>query len=445
MPTSGSTQNSIPYQPNFVLIVIDDLGWQDVGFMGSTYYTTPNIDKLASGGAVFTSAYSNGPNCAPTRASILTGQYAPRHGVYTVGKSERGQSRFRKLIPIKNGSGISPDITTISTVLSNSGYVTAIIGKVHGVTAIIGKVHGHGVQGFQYRFGREKKDIDDPKHVYRYTKYAKLFIEKFKDQPFFLYLAHDAVHIPLEAKKETIEKYIEKRKTGWNGNPTFAALLENLDESIGELIDTLEQFNLRRNTVIIFISDNGGHECCTSPSPLRGFKGTMYEGGIRVPLIISWPSGIKQGLKYNTPVMGIDLFPTILDIAKIQRPLNYIFDGESLLPLLRGKTDLENRALFWHFPAYLQASDHKTTGRWRSTPWGAIRMGPYKLIEIFEDGHLELYNLINDIGERNNLVSSMPEKAKELHDQLEQWRLSVSAPVPNELNPNYKLKVNTSK
>jgi arylsulfatase A-like enzyme len=431
VPSLSFAQQDSLSKPNFVFILIDDLGWRDVGANGSPYYKTPNIDKISTEGAIFTDAYSNGPNCAPSRVAILTGQYAPRTGVYTVMSSRRGKSRFRKLIPIKNKRSIKSSILTFPQILSKSGYVSAIVGKRHG----------HGAEGFQWNFYKPDKppevEDNDPKNVFLYTKIAKRFIEKFKDQPFFLYLAHQAVHTPIEARQATIEKYIKKRKNRWEGHPEYGALIEDLDESIGELLNTLENLNLKEKTTVILFSDNGGNVCCSSMEPLRGAKGTMYEGAIRVPLFIRWPGQKRQGQVIKTPVSGIDLFPTILEMARIQKPNNHILDGESLIPLLLGNNNLKNRAIYWHFPAYLEAADHNKTGRWRSTPWSAIRYENYKLIEFFEDKHLELYDLKNDLGEKKNLTSIMPKKTEELYDRLNQWRISIKAPIPTEDNPDY--------
>ena len=428
LPYSSFAQEDSSSRQNFVFILIDDLGWRDVGANGSPYYKTPQIDKIAQDGTMFTHAYSNGPNCSPSRASILTGQYTPRHGVYTVKHSERGKSRFRKLIPIKNAGVADSSILKLPQVLSESGYINAIVGKAHG----------HRTEGFDYFYSKPlARQKNDPKNILYYTKVAKTFIEKSKDQPFFLFFAHEAVHTPIEARKATVEKYIKMRKDGWKGDPEYGALIENLDESIGELLSTLDNLHLKDKTTVILFSDNGGMQGVSSMAPLRGAKGTMYEGGIRVPLIISWPGQMGQGQVVETPVSGIDLFPTILEIAGIPVPKDHILDGESLLPLLNGNKNLNQRAIYWHFPAYLQASDHNKTGRWRATPWSAIRYGHFKLIEFFEDDHLELYDLNNDIGEKKNLTFIMPEKAEELYDRLNQWRISIKAPIPTEHNPDY--------
>lgn len=429
LPSFSVAQENPSSKPNIVLVLIDDLGWRDVGANGSPYYKTPNMDKIADNGAIFTNAYSNGPNCAPSRASILTGQYTPRHGVYTVKDAKRGKGRFRKLIPVKNLGLTKRRVLTFPQMLSKSGYVNAFIGKRHG----------HWTRGFEYFYGRPKeKEADDPKSIFYYTKIAKSFIEEFKDQPFFLFLAHYAVHSPIEARMATVKKYMKKRKKGWGGHPEYGALIEDLDDSIGEILDTIDSINLKEKTMVILFSDNGGDQCCSAMAPLRGAKGTMYEGGIRVPLFISWPGQIDHRQVIETPVSGIDIFPTILEIAGIPEPNDHKLDGKSLLPLLLGNNTLKHRAIYWHFPAYLQTRDHNKTGLWRSTPWSAIRYEDFKLIEFFEDDHLELYDLKNDPGEKKNLAAGMPDKAGELYDLLNQWRVSIKAPIPTERNPEYK-------
>ena len=420
-------------KPNIVFIMIDDLGWKDVGFMGSDFYETPHIDKLAGEGVVFTNAYSNGPNCAPTRASFITGQYSPRHKVFTVGTAARGASQNRKLIPVKNTLSIATGTLTLPKALKKAGYVSCIIGKAHG----------HNKDDFDYapapgKSKQKKITSEDPKRVYTFTQLANEFIEQNKDRPFFLYLSHHAVHTRIEAKPETVAKYEKKQGSSGQNHPKYAALVEHVDDSVGSVMGQLERLGLRDNTIVVFFSDNGGHVAFTSMAPLRGSKGTMYEGGIRVPMVVRWPGVTQPGTRCETPVIGIDFFATFLETAGLQQPANHVLDGESIVPLLKGKTNWNRKEIYWHFPAYLEAYDKEKQGNWRSTPWSAVRQGDYKLIEFFEDGHLELYNLKEDIGERKNLVKAQPEKAKELHDLLKHWRASMNAPAPTEKNPEYK-------
>jgi arylsulfatase A-like enzyme len=453
-PSAGAAAKK---KPNFVFIFIDDLGWKDVGFMGrypasqgpSRYYETPNIDKLASEGVIFTSAYTNAPNCAPTRACLMSGQYTPRHGVYTVGTSERGKANFRKLIPIPNKTNLDSKIATIPEALKSTGYTSACIGKWHlGEKAPFRPQD----QGFDVEFHRNHPghfSADGEYLTDRLTDEAIKFIEANKDSPFFLYLPHHAVHTPIQAKAEMIEKYKKKKPSNGHNNPTYAAMIESADQSVGRVMDKLDELGLADNTVVFFFSDNGGHSNYTSMAPLRGSKGMLYEGGIRVPMIVCWPGRASKGGICDVPVIGIDFYPTIMEIAGVLKPSGHILDGQSIIGLLNTKDPkFKKRAIFWHFPAYLEPYNEKQEP-WRTTPAGAVRQGNWKLIEFFEPaaggsgsipalpGKVELYNLADDIGEKNNLAEIMPDKVKELHGILIKWRKSVRAPIPTEKNPQY--------
>jgi arylsulfatase A-like enzyme len=423
-------------RPNIVFIFIDDLGWRDLGCFGSSFYETPNIDKLARRGIRFTSAYSNAPNCAPTRACLISGQYTPRHGVYTVGTPERGRARLRKLIPVPNKTNLDSKIVTIPQALKAAGYRTACIGKWH-----LGdkKTFRPEDRGFDIVFRRTSRSHFMPDGQYltdRLTDEAVKFIEDNRDKPFFLYLSHHTVHTPIQAKEELIEKYKKKKPGNGHNNPTYAAMIESMDQSVGKVCDKLDELGLSDNTIVFFFSDNGGYANATSMDPLRGSKGMLYEGGIRVPMIARWPGRIKAGTSCDVPVIGIDLFPTFLELTRAPKPAGHILDGQSLLPLLTRGNAFKRKAIFWHFPAYLEPYND-SQWPWRTTPAGAVRSGDWKLIEFFEDGNLELYNLKNDIGEKNNLAEKKPEKTKELHRILIEWRKSVNAPVPTERNPKY--------
>ncbi|MFH1717907.1 MAG: sulfatase, partial [Planctomycetota bacterium] len=434
-------------------LFIDDMGWRDVGFMGSKYYQTPNIDRLASEGMVFTNAYSNAPNCAPARACLLSGWYGPRHGVYTVDSSDRGQSKFRKLIPIENTKVLDPKIVTVAEAIKPAGYVSASIGKWH-----LGDDPQSGpcAQGFDvnvggYSAGSPQKGYfvpyknpelpDGPQGEYltdRLTDEALKFIEANKDRPFFLYLPHYAVHTPLQAKADLIEKY--KKRPGSNGqnNPTYAAMIESTDQGVGRITAKLDELGLVDNTIVFFFSDNGGVKGITSNEPLRGGKGMLYEGGIREPMVVRWPGGVKPGTTCDCPVIGVDVYPTILEMTGAPRPEGKVLDGESIVPLLKGKKNLNRQALYWHFPAYLQGkADGARDQHFRTRPGAAVRAGDWKLIEYFEDGELELYNLADDISEQKNLAAAMPEKTRELHNLMLTWRKELNAPVPTEPNPDY--------
>jgi len=446
-----STTGSAKKKPNFVFIIIDDLGWKDVGFISYAsgfpepggYYETPNIDRLASEGVVFTNAYANAPNCAPTRACLMSGQYTPRHGVYTVDTSERGPANLRKLTPIPNNPNLNSKIVTIPEALKPAGYVSACIGKWH-----LGSKSPHQPQeqGFDVAVDRTHPGHFSPQGQYltdRLTDEAIKFIEANKDKPFFLYLSHHAVHTPIQAKKEIIEKYKKKQPSGGHNNPTYAAMIESMDQSVGRVMDKLDELRLTENTVTFFFSDNGGvggyRELgikdleITSNAPLRGGKGMLYEGGIRVPLTIRWPGQAGANSVCDVPVVGIDFYPTILEIAGVQKPAEQILDGKSIIPLLKGEGSFKRDEIFWHFPAYLQGSK----GTWRTTPAGAVRQGDWKLIEFFEDGRGELYNLKDDISEKTNLAEKMPNKTELLHQVLVNWRRNIAAPVPTEKNPQY--------
>ena len=435
---------------NIVLISIDDLGWKDTGFQGSGYYETPNLDRLARQGMIFTNAYANAPNCAPSRASLLSGQYTPRHGVYTVGSPERGPAQLRAWIPPASQAILKPQAVTIAEALKPAGYVSACIGKWH-----LGSYPrtGPASQGFDVSIGggpegHAKSHFspygivelqDGPAGEYlgdRLTSEAIKFVSNPRNRPFFLYLAHYAVHTPIEARKDLIEKYKAKKGTGGQEMPEYAAMIESVDEGIGRILETLDTLGLADSTAVFFLSDNGGSAQVTSMAPLRGSKGTLYEGGIRVPMLVRWPGRVRPGSVSEIPVSGVDLYPTILEIVGAKQPPGYILDGDSLVPVLKGTKALPPRSIFWHFPAYLEP-DSGRRGPWKTTPCSAVRQGDWKLIEFFEDGHLELYNLRSDIGETRNLAKTMPDKAEELRRVLRAWRSSTRAPVPTVRNSKF--------
>lgn len=422
-------------KPNFVFFLIDDLGWKDLGFAGSTFYETPRIDKLAGEGVVFTSAYSNAPNCAPTRACLMSGRYGPRHGVYTVGTPERGAAKRRKLVPTPNTTQLGSEHVTIAEALKPAGYTCACIGKWHLGTKAPYRPQDRGFDVVHERNGRGHFTKDGAYLTDRFADRAVAFIEANRDRPFFLYLSHHAVHTPIQAKPELIEKYKRKPSAGGHHDPTYAAMIESVDHSVGKVLDTLETLKLSDNTVVFFFSDNGGHANYTAMEPLRGSKGTLYEGGIRVPAIVRWPGRVEPGRTCDAPIIGIDFYPTLLDMAGAARPAGHPLDGETLVPLLHGK-ELKRRAIFWHFPAYLEPYND-SQWPWRTTPAGAVRQGDWKLIEYFEDRRVELYNLKDDIGETKDLAAEMPDRAAELRNTLVRWRGRLNAPVPSQLNPKF--------
>lgn len=435
-------------KPNIILFNIDDLGWKDAGYMGSDYYDTPHIDALAKSGMIFTNAYANAPNCAPSRACLMSGQYTPRHGIYTVGDPARGHDEIRKLVPIPNKTVLDTNITTMAEALKNNGYSTIHLGKWHlGDSASVTK------QGFDYNVAGYHQGGPYLGGYYSPFDYPNLaeteegtyltdtltfeaidFIRNNRKNPFFMYFAHYAVHVPIEGRKDLIKKYENKKKGTLHNHAEYGAMVESVDISVGKVLDALEKFDLRQNTIIVFISDNGGVAQFTSMKPVRGHKGTIYEGGIRVPLVISWPGMIQTGSKCNFPVIGTDFYPTFLDVTNTP-DTEQTLDGVNILPLLKGKGKLNRDTLFWHFPAYLQG--YHPGDNMRIRPCSAVRKVKYKLVEYFENGKLELYDLKNDIGESMNLVDSLPEIAKNLHNILKSWRQKTNAPVPTTLNPAF--------
>lgn len=434
-------------RPNVVFILIDDMGWKDVGFMGSQYYQTPNIDRLSKQGMVFHSAYTCGPNCAPTRACLMSGQYSPRHGIYTVGSPARGNAKLRRIIPIPNETVLKNGIVTIAESLKAVGYVTASMGKWHlganpqsqGFNVNIAGNRTGSPRGGYFSPYRNPMLENGPKGEYltdRLTDEAISFLKTNRDKPFFLYLPHYAVHTPIQAKADLIEKYRSRRPHGGQGNPTYAAMVDSVDQSVGQILKTLDDLKLDKNTIVIFSSDNGGYGPVTSMAPLRGSKGMLYEGGVRVPMCVRWPGRIAAGSRCDVPVISVDFYPTLLEMTRTPRPEKQPLDGESLLPLLTQSGSLKRQAIYWHFPAYLQA--YRGISRpFRTRPAGAIRHGNHKLIEFFEDGRLELYNIKNDIGETRNLAKSQPETATKLHAMLKAWRKEINAKVPREKNPKF--------
>ncbi len=437
--------------PNIVLIVADDLGWRDVGFMGSDFYETPRLDRLAAEGMVFSDAYANAANCAPSRAALMSGQYAPRTGVYTVGSPNRGKAANRKILAIPNTTTLDGDVVTLAESLRSEGYATGMMGKWHlGANDERGPLgQGFGVNVGGNRAGHPKSyfspynnpDIEDgPAGEYltdRLTDEAIAFVRANKNGPFFLYLPFYTVHTPLQPKANLLEKYQSKVPGERHTNARYAAMVEAMDANVGRLIDAIDDAGLGENTLVVFTSDNGGLGRVTTMDPLRGSKGMFYEGGIRVPMIARMPGMIEAGSTCNEPVIGVDFYPTFVEIAGAKVPDGQVLDGVSLVGLLRSERSLAPRALFWHFPAYLESSGIVKDSPWRTTPCGAIRMGPWKLIEYFEDGTIELYNLDADIGERTNLAAIRPEVRDRLYAAMTAWREEIEAPVPSEPNPKY--------
>ncbi|TWU43046.1 Arylsulfatase [Novipirellula aureliae] len=438
-------------RPNIIYINADDLGVMDVGF-NSDRYNTPNLDKLRAEGMLFTDAYAPAANCAPSRACVLSGQYGPRHGVYTVGNSERGQSKHRKIIPIENTEFLKSNNLTIAGALKDAGYRTIHLGKWHvspdplqnGFDVNIGggKAGGPSGGGYfspfssgpmqpfsdQYPMGTHRVDI--------FADQAIKFIQEHKNDPLFVHMAYYSVHTKLQPVPEFIEKYENK-----NVNAVYASMIEKMDQGIGKILDELERLGLKENTLVLFCSDNGGICKTSSQAPFRAGKGSYFEGGVREPMIVRWPKRIKPNSTCGVPVIGIDFFPTFLEAAGASIPEGKNLDGVSLMPLLTLSGSIPERTLFWHFPIYLEkyagVADESHDPLFRTRPGSALRQGKWKLHEYFEDGRIELYDLQADIGERNNVAADYPEITAKLHQALKKWRKETNAPVPREPNPKY--------
>ncbi|HIF40865.1 MAG TPA: DUF229 domain-containing protein [Planctomycetes bacterium] len=431
--------------PNIVLLLADDLGYGDLACYGSPVHRTPHLDALAAGGMVFTNAYANAPNCAPTRAALMSGLYAPRTGIYTVSGSARGKAKNRKLIPTPNRTDLDESFVTLAETLSGAGYATAHMGKWHlgadpcsqGFDVNVGGNKAGSPRSYHSPYSNPKLE-DGPEGEYltdRMGREASGFIEEHADEPFFLQLAFFSVHTPIQGRADLVESYVETLSDSKDAK--YAAMVTALDEAVGQVLATLAEQDLLENTLVLFFSDNGGRSPFGDNGGLRGSKGMLYEGGIREPLIAHWPGKISAGSRCLDAVIGLDLYPTLMELAGVPRGSDQMLDGVSIMPCLRGEALDEREGLFWHFPAYLQGY-LPSHGPFRTTPVGAIRRGPWKLMEFFEDGRLELYNLVADSAESVNLAAEQPEVVADLHGRMRAWRERVKAPVPTELNPEYE-------
>ena len=435
-------------QPNIVLINVDDMGWKDLGFMGSNYYESPNIDQLASKGVVFSNGYASAANCAPSRASLMTGLWTPRHGIYTVGSSIRGNAKDRKLVPSRNKTTLSSSFKLLPQILKENGYTTCHSGKWHlsndpksfGFDFNIGGSHAGYPKSYTPPYQNVKIEMGKNSYLTDLiTEKSIEFIEQAQ-QPFFLYFSPYAVHLPLNPIDSLMGKYKNKATENGQNNAKYASMVENLDRNIGLLLDGLKN----TNTLIVFTSDNGGLYGITAQKPLRAGKGSYYEGGIRVPFVFVWEDKIPKRSKSNIPITNLDLFPTLLTAAQIPTD-EQAFDGCNLLPILMQKKKEIDRALYWHFPVYIQAkkwknySSENRDSLFRTRPGSVIRRGDWKLHYYFEDESVELFNLKNDIEECHNLMSKNSGKGKELLTELQTWWAQTKAPIPNEKNPNFKI------
>ncbi|MEX2565171.1 MAG: sulfatase [Cyclobacteriaceae bacterium] len=439
-------------KPNIILINVDDLGWKDLGFMGSEYYETPNIDQLAGQGMVFYHAYAAAANCAPSRACMMSGRNTPKHGVYTVDNSERGNAKTRKIIPTPNRDFLPDSIYTLAKMLKDEGYTNGTFGKwhinedplQHGFHVNVGGAH-QGNPGRGGYFSPYNIDFieDGPEGEYltdRLTQEAIAFIEENQAKPFFLNLPFYSVHTPIMGKQNLIERFENKRGKEGQDRADYAAMVASVDENVGKLLAVLDDLNLTENTLLIFTSDNGGIRDISYQNPLRAGKGSYYEGGIRIPLVIRWPGKIQAGSKSDYPVTHLDFYPTIRGIIKAESRPEDVLDGRDISPLF-GRQTMEERTLFWHFPIYLQAYNPKEDGGkdplFRTRPGSALRKGKWKLHHYFEDYDYELYNLVQDPGEKHNLVESHSDIRDQLIKALHDWRKEVNAPVPSVRNPQY--------
>lgn len=434
--------------PNIVMVVADDLGWKDVGFMGSGYYETPHLDQLAGEGMLFSQAYAAAANCAPSRASLMTGMYSTAHGIYTVGSSERGDPRLRRLIPAANLTVLRDEALTLAEALGRAGYRSASIGKWHlgedpcaqGFNLNIGgSLRGHPNSYFA-PFGGPELDATDGQYLTDLlTEEALKFIRQNRGDPFFLYLSYYAVHTPIQSKSSLEQKYRERSVEGCQSNAAYAGMVDNLDQCIGRVLDELDRSGLRESTLVIFTSDNGGIREISCQDPLRAGKGSYYEGGIRVPLVISWPGKIEGGSREDDPVTLMDLYPTLMEVAGTEGPED--LDGLSLWPLLSGLGVLPERALYFHFPVYLEAYrpgyDDGRDPLFRTRPGSVIRTGKWKLHYYYEDAGVELYDLSSDPGEDNNLAELEKGMRDKLLNQLREWLKTERAPVEFDPNPEF--------
>jgi len=454
--------------PNIIFILVDDLGWADLGCYGSEFHETPNIDLLAGQGMRFTNAYAACPVCSPTRASIMTGKYPARINVtdWIPGRQAyAGPLPCDKLIAREFELEMDLEEVTIAEALKGSGYRTFFAGKWHmGEDSIYWPEH----QGFEINKGGWS--VGSPRGGYfspyvnprlesgpegenltdRLTDESIRFIEEHTEEPFFLYLSFYTVHTPMQGKEELIQKYekkiedmgmdravMETADRDWiryaaprgrfvervqQGHPTYASMIETLDANVGKLMRNLEALGLEDNTIVFFMSDNGGLSTSegspTTNFPLRAGKGWLYEGGIREPMFIKWPGSGSEGSVSSVPVTSTDFYPTILEMAGVALMPEQHMDGISLVPLLTGSSDIEKRPIFWHYPHYSNQG---------GKPGAAIRMGDLKLIEFFEDNSVELYNLSDDPGEQLDLSSEMPGKVEELLKMLHSWQVEVDA------------------
>ena len=457
----ATAKENVPRKkPNFVFFLIDDLGWRDVGCFGSTFYETPNIDRLARDGMRFTDAYAACPVCSPTRASIMTGKYPARLHLtdFLVG---RRWPKDSPIVPIPDWQKFLPlEEVTIAEALKESGYATFFAGKWHlGPEGFWpenqgfdvnkgGGEHGGPYGGKKYfsPYGNPRLENGPPGEYLplRLGRETADFIEAHKDGPLLAYLSFYSVHTPLMTTKELGAKYEAKQKnapaTEWGqegerkvrlvqNHAVYAGMVEAMDTAVGIVLDRLDRLGLAENTAVFFMSDNGGLSTSeghpTANVPLRAGKGWLYEGGVREPMIVRAPGVTRPGSACTEPVISTDFYPTMLELAGLPLRPNQHVDGVSFVSLLEGRK-MTRGPIYWHYPHY---------GNQGGAPGGAVRDGDWKLIEWYEDGRLELFNLRDDLGEANDLATAMPEKARELQKMLAEWRRTVGAQMPARKEP----------
>ncbi|MCA9139881.1 MAG: sulfatase [Planctomycetales bacterium] len=437
-------------RPNIILFLADDLGWNGLGSFGSDLYETPNIDALAAAGVKFTDAYSACTVCSPSRAAIMTGKYPARLHLtdFIAGQNQP----FAKLSIPEWTKGLQHSEVTIAEALTAEGYKTAHIGKWHldfkGDQAPDGQPVDHGFDMQIMKPASKGYFMTAPAGGFNkgdfttdyFASEAAGVVDRWKDDPFFLYFAFDVPHTPIQAKQELVDKYAAKvRPDAIHRNPVYAAMVQSLDEAVGTVLQAVQRNGIEKRTVVIFTSDNGGlsHRFreptgFTSNDPLRRGKGGAYEGGTRVPMIVRWPGVAPQASVCREPVTGTDLYPTILEIANVVGDANHNaeVDGMSLVPLFRSpESSLDREAIYWHYPHY-HAGGFSLPGEPNNGPYSAIRSGQWKLIEYFEDERVELYDLDNDVRESKDLAAESPVRVARLQEKLEQWRRSVGAQLP---------------
>ncbi len=438
-------------RPNIVFILVDDLGWADVGSFGSDFYETPHIDRLARQGMRLTRAYAACPVCSPTRASILTGKYPARLKLtnFIPGGRQLANARvltapFRQQLPLEE--------VTLAETLAAAGYTCGHVGKWHlGDRGFLPRDQGFhfncggcGAGGpADYFYPQWTRNIPIPEGKPgeylpdRLAEEAVGFIERNKDRPFFLHYADYAVHIPMQAPEDRIQKCRAKAAAHpgtRQDNPVYAAMVGSTDRSVGRLMETLDRLKIADRTIVFFFSDNGGeatpegpHTPATTNWPLRAGKGYLYEGGIREPAVVRWPGVVRPGSECAAVVSSIDFYPTILEMAGAAGEPGHTPDGVSLVPLLKETGTLKRDAIYWHYPHFSNQG---------GMPGGAVRQGPFKLIRFYEDERVELYDVEKDIGEKEDLAQRMPEKAAELRGLLDKWLREVDATMCPK-NPEY--------